>query len=68
MSYFIFQGNPDIFDIDTYISDNDEIQWQVRQHIKDVHVGDVVFIWRASGKKKAVSGVVTEVVRVCETA
>jgi len=58
LSYYIFQGNPDIFDINTYIADNYEIQWQVRQHIKDVHVGDVVFIWRASGKKKAVSGIV----------
>lgn len=58
MNYFIFQGNPDQFDVDTYITTREEINWLVRQRAKEVNVGDKVFIWRASGKKKLISGVV----------
>lgn len=58
MSYFIFQGNPDHFEIDTYVEQNEKINWSVRQRKKDIHVGDKVFLWRASGSKKVVSGVI----------
>jgi len=58
LNYFIFQGNPDIYDIDTYISNNTEILWRVKQRKKDVHIGNIVFIWRAKGKNNAISGVV----------
>lgn len=60
MNYWIFQGNPDRFDIDTYLSRTSKIVWSVRQknYAPKMLPGDEVFLWRASGKKKAVSGVV----------
>ena len=60
MRSWIFQGNPDLFEIDKYLADNTEIQWSVRQDdcATRVSIGDEVFIWRAAGKSKAISGVV----------
>lgn len=60
MNHWIFQGNPDVFDIGTYLARNDQIRWLVRQHhySKAMKPGDEVFLWRAAGKAKAPSGVV----------
>lgn len=60
MNYWIFQGNPDIFDVTEYVARNNEILWSVRQAHLAQHMkpGDEVFIWRAAGKIKAISGVV----------
>jgi hypothetical protein len=58
MTSWIFQGNPDYFDIDQYLKNNDTIIWSVRQHKKDIHPKDEVFIWRAAGSKKSVPGIV----------
>ena len=64
MSNWIFQANPDIFDVDTYLERNEEILWSVRQvHFRDqIPPGDRVFIWRAQGKRfqNKVYGVVAE--------
>ena len=41
MNYWIFQGNPDIFDIDTSLAQNEEIVWQVRQeHLAKLYLYD----------------------------
>lgn len=61
MNHWIFQGNPDYFDIDTYIKHNDSIRWIVGQkHLADkMSVGDEVFFWRAAGSKsKTTPGIV----------
>ena len=62
MAYFIFQGNPDQFDIDAYVTDavdsNQPIRWLVSRYKNDIRIGDTVFLWRASGKNKAVSGAI----------
>ena len=60
MKHWIFQGNPDIFDIDAYLRHNDEILWTIRQRRfeREIQIGDEVFIWRAAGKSKAVSGII----------
>jgi predicted RNA-binding protein with PUA-like domain len=62
MAYFIFQGNPDQFDIDSYVLDavnsNQPIRWSVSRYKKDIQIGDTVFLWRASGKKKSVPGAI----------
>lgn len=57
---WIFQGNPDHFDIDSYLQDFDIVNWTVRQkyYSSSMEVGDRVFFWRASGKAKLKSGVV----------
>jgi len=60
MNYWIFQGNPDIFDIDSYIKNNRNINWTVRQkHLTALmNIGDEVFIWRSAGKAKGVAGII----------
>ena len=68
MNYWIFQGNPDVFDIDTYLRENDDIVWQIRQkHLeKDIRLGDEVYIWRAAGKKGGQAGVVASAIITSE--
>jgi predicted restriction endonuclease len=58
MTSWIFQGNPDYFDIDQYLAANSNILWVVRQHKNDININDDIFIWRAAGKKKAAPGIV----------
>lgn len=57
---WIFQGNPDTFDIDGYLArDLDRISWTVSQHCEEIRPGHRVFLWRAAGRKtKAVSGII----------
>ena len=60
MSSWIFQANPDTFDIDGYLEANDLVMWTVRQEFlaPKMQIGDIVFLWRAAGKNKAESGIV----------
>jgi hypothetical protein len=60
MNHWIFQGNPDSFNLDRYIEQQDDIMWSIRQgHLADdIKIGDQVFIWRAAGSQKKVSGVI----------
>ncbi|WP_221080695.1 EVE domain-containing protein [Alcaligenes faecalis] len=70
MKTWLFQANPDRFDLDSYLTANLEtITWVVRQHREEIAFGDSVFIWKAQGKSKAISGVVAEcrVVSAVET-
>ncbi|MBX3406812.1 MAG: EVE domain-containing protein [Phycisphaeraceae bacterium] len=45
----MFQGNPDVFDIDGYLATTREILWLVRQHVTRVAVGDIVYLYRCKG-------------------
>ncbi|KAA9022936.1 AAA family ATPase [Niallia endozanthoxylica] len=60
MNYWIFQGNPKQFDVNTYVEENKELTWGVRQkqYIDDIKMGDKVFLWRADGGKKNSGGVI----------
>ncbi|MCM3491174.1 EVE domain-containing protein [Alkalihalophilus marmarensis] len=60
MSYWIFQGNPKAFDVDTYIREEKFITWEVRQkrYRDDIEIGDSVFIWRSDGLAKNSGGVI----------
>jgi len=59
MNSWIFQGNPDVFDMTEYLSKNDDILWSAKQYRSEIEVNDEVFMWRAVGKnKKARSGVI----------
>jgi HNH endonuclease/EVE domain len=62
MTAWIFQGNPDRFDIDGYLAfAPDRITWLVNQYRKAIHPGDQVFLWRARGRGTAgPAGVVAE--------
>jgi hypothetical protein len=44
---WIFQANPEYFDIDRAIAELDELSWLVNQHAADIHEGDEVFLWRS---------------------
>jgi hypothetical protein len=59
-SAWIFQGNPDQFDIDGFLADGEEVEWAVRQkhYASMMKVGQIVFLWKAAGKLKEHSGIV----------
>ncbi len=60
MATWIFQGNPDVFDLYGYIRAQSVITWTVRQqHLADrIAMGDRVFMWRAEGSGKESAGVI----------
>lgn len=57
MTAWIFQGNPDTFDVERYVATATEVRWLVRQHGTQIKVGDTVYIWQALGKERRDSGV-----------
>ncbi len=60
MKYWIFRGNREDFDIDTYLRDFDYIYWAVKhkKHQRELQLDDQVFIWRSKGKSTDPYGVV----------
>ena len=52
-SFWIFQGNPDGFDIEKYLKSRDDITWTVTRYGKEIQVGDKVYLWR-SGKQAGI--------------
>lgn len=53
MQSWIFQGKPDLFDIDGYLAAGlPRITWLVRQNAKKVAIGDEVFIWCSAGSSR----------------
>ena len=59
-SYWIFQGNPDRFDMTTYLTQQQSVVWTIGQkHLApDMAPGDVVFFWRAAGARRSMAGVI----------
>lgn len=53
---WMFQSNPDRYDIDAALEALDEIRWRVPQHTAEISVGDPVVIWR-SGPEAGIVGV-----------
>lgn len=60
MQTWIFQGNPQRFNVNDYLLENERIWWSVRQeHLAvKMKLNDEVFIWRSDGATKASGGVV----------
>ena len=60
MAYWIFRGNREDFDIDTYLSKFKYIYWAVKhpKHQNEIKIDDSVFFWRSKGKSKDPYGVV----------
>lgn len=60
MKTWIFQGNPNRFKVDEYLSANKDIVWSIRQehYVKDIQIGDMVYIWRSEAGKRGYGGVV----------
>jgi predicted RNA-binding protein with PUA-like domain len=42
---WIFQGNPEIWDVEAGVRQLERFNWGVRQHEKEIQMGDRVFIW-----------------------
>lgn len=55
MATCIFQGNPDRFNVDRYVSTNNNIYWTVKHktHQEQLKIGDTVYIWRAAVNRPA---------------
>jgi hypothetical protein len=61
MRTWIFQGNPDDFDLDAYLATNPtQFPWLVTRYGNEITVGDHVYIWRTQGNQKAVAGIIAE--------
>lgn len=58
---WIFQGNPDQFDIDAYLATSPtQLPWLVTRYTQQIEAGDRVFIWRTQGSAKKDAGIVAE--------
>lgn len=59
---WVFQGSPNRFDLDDYLSRHPElIYWRTPRYETDIEVGDRAFIWRAGPESGAVAiGTVVE--------
>jgi predicted RNA-binding protein with PUA-like domain len=57
---WIFQGNPDTFDVDGYLRDLTKITWTIRQtyYADEIQIGDRVFFWRSKGSTNKQSGII----------
>ncbi|SHI12036.1 HNH endonuclease [Bradyrhizobium erythrophlei] len=61
MQTWIFQGNPDEYDIDAYLASRPaQVVWLVSRYAKEIDVGDRVYFWRNQGSRKAVPGIIAE--------
>jgi hypothetical protein len=61
MRTWIFQGNPDDFDLDAYLATAPvQFPWLVTRYGDEISVGDRVYIWRTQGKEKGTAGIIAE--------
>jgi hypothetical protein len=61
MQTWIFQGNPDEFDIDGYLASRPaQVVWLVSRYAAEIANGDRVYLWRNKGQLNAIAGVVAE--------
>jgi hypothetical protein len=61
MRTWIFQGNPDDFDLDAYFATNPiQFPWLVTRYSNEIAVVDRVYIWRTQGNQKGVAGIIAE--------
>jgi len=61
MRTWVFQGNPERFDIESYLTASPKrIAWRVARYADEMSVGDQVFIWRSQGAEKENAGIMAE--------
>jgi predicted RNA-binding protein with PUA-like domain len=60
MAAWLFQGNPQNYTLDTYLRENKQVTWRVRQqqYVNQMKKGDQVFLWRSDGGHPGTGGVV----------
>lgn len=65
---WIFQGNPDQFDLDAYLGTSPtQLPWLVTRYAQQIAVGDRVFIWRTKGSGEKDAGIIAEATIVAPT-
>jgi len=63
MKTWIFQGNPDDYDVDSYLAVRPaEVVWLVTRYADQVEAGDRVYLWRNQGQQKSVAGIIAEAI------
>jgi hypothetical protein len=63
MQTWIFQGNPDAYDIDGYLASRpSQVVWLVTRYADEIASGDRVYLWRNQGQSKAVAGIIAEAI------
>jgi 5-methylcytosine-specific restriction endonuclease McrA len=63
MRTWIFQGNPDDYDIDGYLGSRPaQLVWLVTRYASEIAVGDRVYLWRNQGKQSAIPGIIAEAI------
>jgi len=66
MASWIFQSNPEKFDLNTYLKEafhqDRLISWSIRQKncLDKIRLGDEMFIWRSDGKVRYSGGIVAK--------
>jgi predicted RNA-binding protein with PUA-like domain len=62
MGIWLFQSNPDRYQVDEYVRQTDEVYWSVKHqsHIDQIENGDPAFLWRAQGSSNTVRGVIAK--------
>lgn len=50
VNYWIFQGNPKVFDFETALNENILTDWTVSAHKEKINVGDKVIVWITGNK------------------
>ena len=61
MTTWIFQCNPDHYNIDQLLASNTrEILFAANQNARKMTPGDTVYLWRSQGKEKAIAGIVAK--------
>lgn len=69
MRTWIFQCNPNDFDIDGYLAlGPNEITWLVRRYATEIQPGDVAYMWRSAGGLKGKAGIVARATVLTEPA
>jgi EVE domain-containing protein len=63
---WLFQSNPDYYDLDRALRELAEIEWAVRGHIGAVHAGDRAYVWRA-GRQAGVVAIGTVMAEPAES-
>ena len=61
MRTWIFQGNPEVFDIEGYLAASSGlITWTVARYANQISPGDSVYIWQSKGDGSTQAGILAE--------
>nr|MBA3533071.1 EVE domain-containing protein [Ardenticatenales bacterium] len=67
---WVFQANPEQFDLAGAVQALEQLHWTTRQHVAEIHAGDIVYLWEAGPEAGivAVAHVLTDPAPLPDTA